>query len=400
MKAHILFVDHDVGRSGSTVSMEYLIKAFMAAGAQVSVLTPKAEADQRSLRATGAMPLSSRSWGMNTLALDLHFTSPPFPLSVKGVVAAMKNIAKAVLGVLVVSRAIRKVDADLLYVNEHVMPQASVAARFCRISAVMHVRSSLVHGRWGIRQRLAEWCICRCNDAVFAISNTEARQFNTTSCASARLVVVREFVEPSNTRPISGSPLTLPKGALVVSMLGGILTIKGTLVFLRAAMRIIERRKDVFFVVAGPVYTDENGPEAEHYHSCNKILEHMKAEGCGMSLGNINDTRALIDASDIVVSPSTVSHFSRPVIEAWACGTAVVAGRTVHMEEFIEDGRDGLLVPPGDDLELARSLEMLLNDPSMRQRLGSAGREKCRQLFDAATNTGIIVNKCLSLLTP
>jgi alpha-maltose-1-phosphate synthase len=63
-------------------------------------------------------------------------------------------------------------------------------------------------------------------------------------------------------------------------------------------------------------------------------------------------------------------------LEAMACGTAVVASRTGGIPEVVADGVTGLLVPPGDEHELAAALNALLRDRGRAAAMGQAGRAR------------------------
>jgi glycosyltransferase involved in cell wall biosynthesis len=182
-------------------------------------------------------------------------------------------------------------------------------------------------------------------------------------------------------------------------MLGGILRMKGTLTFLRAAERIASENADAFFAVAGPAYATGNAQEHQHYRSCIEALQRLGEKHQGCYLGTVSNAGSLIGRSAIVVAPSRESHFSRPIIEAWAAGKPVVACRTPHMEDLVTDAIDGILVPVDDEVALCESLRVLLADPALRHRLGSAGQEKVRARFDAGANTSRIVDLCLGLMS-
>lgn len=64
------------------------------------------------------------------------------------------------------------------------------------------------------------------------------------------------------------------------------------------------------------------------------------------------------------------------VLEAQVAGRAVVASRVGGVPELIDDGVDGLLVPPGDARALAAAVEGLLTDPARAARLGDAARTR------------------------
>jgi len=59
-----------------------------------------------------------------------------------------------------------------------------------------------------------------------------------------------------------------------------------------------------------------------------------------------------------------------------ACGTAVVGSRTGGIPEVVAEGETGLLVPPGDPVELALALNVLLADPARAEAMGQAGRKR------------------------
>lgn len=61
--------------------------------------------------------------------------------------------------------------------------------------------------------------------------------------------------------------------------------------------------------------------------------------------------------------------------EALACGTPCVASNTGGIREWLQDGQSGFLVPPGDAGALAQKLLVLLQNPGLRERFGTRGRE-------------------------
>lgn len=82
---------------------------------------------------------------------------------------------------------------------------------------------------------------------------------------------------------------------------------------------------------------------------------------------------------DVVVVPSVWQEpLGRVALEGAAHGLPVIASRTGGLQEVVDDGRTGLLVPPGDVPALRRALEELVGDPERRDRLGRAGAEAVR----------------------
>jgi glycosyltransferase involved in cell wall biosynthesis len=77
--------------------------------------------------------------------------------------------------------------------------------------------------------------------------------------------------------------------------------------------------------------------------------------------------------AEVVVVPLAVQNISAGqmvMIQAMALGKAIVVTRTPTIEDYVTDGEHALLVPPGDPTAMARAIRRLLEDPSLRERLG------------------------------
>jgi glycosyltransferase involved in cell wall biosynthesis len=94
------------------------------------------------------------------------------------------------------------------------------------------------------------------------------------------------------------------------------------------------------------------------------------------------DVERLLSEADILVLPSYAENLPVSVIEGMAEGLAIVATPVGAVEDIIEHGRTGLLVPPGDVEALRTALEQLICQPDLRQRLGNAARELHREKLD------------------
>jgi glycosyltransferase involved in cell wall biosynthesis/2-polyprenyl-3-methyl-5-hydroxy-6-metoxy-1,4-benzoquinol methylase len=77
------------------------------------------------------------------------------------------------------------------------------------------------------------------------------------------------------------------------------------------------------------------------------------------------------------------------VLEALACGAAVVASRAAGIPEAVRDGENGLLVPPDDAPALARAAGRLLEDPALAERLGRRAAAELADLEFRRTNAAL-----------
>jgi glycosyltransferase involved in cell wall biosynthesis len=109
-----------------------------------------------------------------------------------------------------------------------------------------------------------------------------------------------------------------------------------------------------------------------------------------------------LDDATVLVLPSRSEGLGRVVVEAFCRGRGVVGSRVGGIPDLVEDGENGLLVPPGNAPALADALVRVLSDLSLAQRLGAAGRaavepwlatpedyaRRIRELVDEVTGAG------------
>lgn len=93
---------------------------------------------------------------------------------------------------------------------------------------------------------------------------------------------------------------------------------------------------------------------------------------------------ALLGAADVAVAPYPVMTrelWLSPLklFEYMASGTAIIASRVGQVAQIIQDGKNGLLVEPGNPAALTDALNTLLGDPDLRVRLGSRARNDAVQ---------------------
>lgn len=86
-------------------------------------------------------------------------------------------------------------------------------------------------------------------------------------------------------------------------------------------------------------------------------------------LGFREDARSLMTSFDVFTLPSLMEGFALVVIEAMAAGIPVVASKVGGVPEIIQDGRNGLLVEPGDPRSLAEAIFKLQESPDLRSMI-------------------------------
>ena len=92
----------------------------------------------------------------------------------------------------------------------------------------------------------------------------------------------------------------------------------------------------------------------------------------------------ILAKSSIFVFPSLSEGMPKAVLEAMACGNAVVASDIPFTRDLIENGKDGLLVSPCDSAGLANGITSCLDDKNLRRDLQDCARAKITQNYDGA----------------
>jgi len=100
-----------------------------------------------------------------------------------------------------------------------------------------------------------------------------------------------------------------------------------------------------------------------------------------------DDLPALYNAADLYVGASRrveglVEGFGIALVEASACGLAVVGGRSGGVPDAVRDGETGILVDPDDPAAVAAGITELLGNPGRRKQLGAAGRRAVETYYN------------------
>lgn len=128
------------------------------------------------------------------------------------------------------------------------------------------------------------------------------------------------------------------------------------------------------------------GPESER-------LAHL-ARDLGITsrvhfLGHLSfaDLAAEYRNAAVFALPTEQEGFGIVFLEAMASSLPIIATRVAAVPEVVADGVTALLVEPGDEADLAQTIEKLLRDPALRASLGNAGRAHVAR-FDAPVVAG------------
>ncbi len=165
--------------------------------------------------------------------------------------------------------------------------------------------------------------------------------------------------------------LGIEPGMLVVSMISRLLYPKGVTYYIEAARLVRKRRPDVCFLLIGE--PDQGNPESV----TDKDIEAWSGERSVNYIGYRDDVTTILAVSDLLVHPTYYAEgIPKVLMEAAAMGKPIVTTKLPGIMQVVEDGVNGVLVPPRDVDKLVTAIEHILTEADVRDRYGSTGRRK------------------------
>lgn len=190
-------------------------------------------------------------------------------------------------------------------------------------------------------------------------------------------------LQHSDARMIRGSGVNLdeypflpePAGKPVVVMAARLLRDKGVFEFVQAAQLLRQRSVSVEMRLIG--LPDPGNPTSVSVHD----IEGWKQAGVVELLGYRTDIAEQYAAANIVCLPSYREGLPKSLVEAAACGRAVITTDVPGCRDAVAPNLTGTLVPVKDSVGLANALQSLIENPDLRQEMGLAGRKLAEEAF-------------------
>jgi L-malate glycosyltransferase len=164
----------------------------------------------------------------------------------------------------------------------------------------------------------------------------------------------------------------LPHRAPVVGSVAALVPHKGQRYLIDAAHQVVQQLPDARFVILG---------EGDLREQLEKQVREHHLEKHVLLPGFRTDVLGCIKGFDLFVMSSVTEGLGTSLLDAMACGRAIVATKAGGIPEIVEDGVNGLLVPPRDHTALANAIVRALKDDELRQRMGDAGLTRVNARF-------------------
>lgn len=159
--------------------------------------------------------------------------------------------------------------------------------------------------------------------------------------------------------------LGIPSEAWVIGLVASLRPQKNHALLLQAFTELLPEVPEARLVLAG---------DGESCSALEALADHLGVKGKVHFLGSRLDAPELFATFDVYCLPSHYEGMPLTVFEAMAAGKPVVATRVVGIREVVSHEETGLLVPPDDPHNLARSLLRIRREPHLGPTLVEAGR--------------------------
>lgn len=154
---------------------------------------------------------------------------------------------------------------------------------------------------------------------------------------------------------------------------------KGIFTLIRSIPKVLVKTKKVQFLIAGPWQDNSVKKRVLSYVKRNKIAKNVHFLG-----GIYGDQKEeLFQKSDIFVFPShyPFEAFGLVNLEAMQVGMPVITTNIGALPEMVLDEQTGFIIPPENPDILAEKINLLVNDPHLRRKLGNEGKARFSLMY-------------------
>jgi lipopolysaccharide heptosyltransferase II len=174
-------------------------------------------------------------------------------------------------------------------------------------------------------------------------------------------------------------PDTKRKDEFNIGIIGRITPLKGHLYFIKAMARVARIVPKIKIWIVG----DAPSSREAYKEQLQVLVRRLGLTHCTEFLGTQRDIPAILVHLDLVVLATTTHEaFGRVVVEAQAAGVPVVATEVGGVVDIIENGKNGLLVPPADPSSMAEAVIKIFKDKELARSMAECAYEKVKKEYN------------------
>jgi glycosyltransferase involved in cell wall biosynthesis len=165
----------------------------------------------------------------------------------------------------------------------------------------------------------------------------------------------------------------LGKDDFVCATVGRLVPVKGHTYLIKAIQKVVKVIPEAKFLFVG---------DGEIKSKLSEEIKSLDLQENIFMLGSRNDIATILSCINVFLLPSLNEGFGMVLIEAMAARKPVIATNVGGIPEVIKDGETGILVPPKDPEAFSSAIIKLYNNPELSRRMGLAGYNRAKRLFD------------------
>lgn len=210
--------------------------------------------------------------------------------------------------------------------------------------------------RWALKNRYAPHTFIFCSNEL---KNHLVDEL-TILCPTSAMEVIHNGVDTSVFKPINNHHNPIPR----IGIIANLQYRKGHDDFLNMAKTLIDQGVEAQFdIIGGDIFQEPREPhlkqKAKELGIADKVIFH----------GQLPDVKAELQKLDIVVCASHEEAFPISILEAMACGKAIVSTNVNGIPEALKHNKSALLVEPFNPIELATSVLLLLQNKDLSSNI-------------------------------
>lgn len=282
---------------------------------------------------------------------------------------------------------IRTLDISLVHVNSAVAfsKYVAMAGRLAGVPVVWHIREPIEDKRMARQRRWVRWLasrivvLTRQQAGFFNVPDKTIRVFNGVDLGRFRRQVGKGAAK---------SALGYANTDFLFIQIGSIEHNKGQFRAVQAMAQLLPDFPNCRLLIVGAVL------EQDELRAMEALTRTNPALNAAVSLhGETADVRPLIWASDCLLLPSLRESFPRTIMEAMAAGTPVIASAVGAVEDMVEEGVTGMLVPPDDVDALAHKMRaMVTATPDKIEEMANNCTRSAAQSFAMESHVAAITS--------
>jgi len=297
------------------------------------------------------------------------------PVHKKAIFAQLKVVPK-------LAEIIQKEKIDIVHARSR--SPAWIAYWACRRSRAVFITTCHGYYKKHLFSYVMGW-----GKRVIALSNVIARHMiDDFGVPHERIKLIPRSVDLTKFKFVS--PQEKRHDEFNVGIIGRFTPIKGHADFVKAMAKVARHFPKLKIWIVG----DAPSSKESYKEQIQVLVRRLGLLSCTQFLGTQRDIPAILSQLDLLVMATTTQEaFGRVIIEAQAAGVPVVATKVGGVVDIIEDGTNGLLVPPADPTGMSEAIIRIFRDKELAGRLAKNAYLKVQEKY----NIELMVDKTLAV---